>query len=113
MAYDRELAERLRVAIGHVPGLSEKAMFGGLAFLVGGSMAVAAGHQGDLLLRCDPADTEEHVRAPGVERYEMRGRAMDGWLHVAPQAVETDVDLDRWVAIGLDYAASLPKSDRD
>ena len=111
MAYDRELAERLRVMIGDVPGLSEKAMFWGLAFLVGGSMAVAAGNLGDLLLRCDPADTDEHTLSAGVERYEMRGRRMNGWLHVPREAVEDDVDLRRWVAIGLDYAASLPRRD--
>ncbi len=111
MAYDRELAQRLRVTIGDVPGLSEKAMFGGLAFLIGGSMAVAAGNLGDLLLRCDPADTDEHTRAAGVERYEMRGRRMSGWLHVPAEAVADDADLRRWVAIGLDYAASRPHHD--
>jgi hypothetical protein len=80
MAYDEELAERIREVVEGEPGLTEKAMFGGLAFLVGGHMAVSASGQGGMLLRCDPAQTDDLVTHPHVQRFEMRGREMDGWL---------------------------------
>lgn len=108
MAYDEELAERVREVLDGEDGITEKKMFGGLAFLAGGSMAVSASGQGGLLVRCDPAHTGQHVTEPGVDRFAMRGRAMDGWLHVAPSAVATGEDLRRWVAVGLGYARSLP-----
>jgi hypothetical protein len=108
MAYDEELAARIREAVGGEPGVTEKAMFGGLAFLVGGHMAVSASGQGGMLLRCDPAQTETLVSKPGVGRFEMRGREMDGWLRVDDEAVRGDTDLDRWVAVGVAYARSLP-----
>ena len=84
-------------------------MFGGLAFLVNGNMAVAASGQGGLLLRCDPARTERLVDAPHVDRMQMRGREMDGWLRVDADVVRTARDLQRWVKIGTDYAGSLPR----
>lgn len=108
MAYDRELADRIREVVGGEPGLTEKAMFGGLAFLIGGNMAVAASSQGGILLRVDPAQTESLVDPPAVDRFEMRGRQMDGWLRVDAPIVEADADLRRWVAIGVAYARSLP-----
>lgn len=108
MAYDAELARRLRETLDGEPALTEKSMFGGLAFLVGGNMAVSASSQGGLLLRCDPEDTDLMVHEPGVSRFAMRGREMDGWLHVEPEAVGTDADLERWVAVGVRYARSLP-----
>jgi hypothetical protein len=108
MAYDEALAARIRGAVQGEPGVTEKAMFGGLAFLVGGNMAVSASGQGGMLLRCDPARTETLVAEPGVERFEMRGRAMDGWLRVDDEAVSSDADLDRWVGLGVAYARSLP-----
>ncbi len=108
MAYDEDLAERIRVAIGDHTGVSEKRMFGGLAFLVNGNMAVAASGQGGLLLRVDPGDTDALVAADGVARFEMRGRAMNGWLHIDPAAAATDEQLSRWVEIGVTYARSLP-----
>jgi hypothetical protein len=83
-------------------------MFGGLAFLVGGNMSVSASGQGGLLLRCDPEETTTFISQPHVSRFEMRGRAMDGWLRVDPEAVESREELERWVAIGVDYARSLP-----
>ncbi|CAN5643150.1 TfoX/Sxy family protein [soil metagenome] len=107
-AYDDELADRVRETTEGEPGLSEKRMFGGLAFLVNGHMAVAASGQGGLLLRIDPADAETLTARPHVERYVMRGRAMNGWLHVGRAAVETDDDLRHWTEIGLGYARSLP-----
>ena len=108
MAYDDVLAARIREVVEGEPGLSEKSMFGGLAFLVAGNMAVAASGQGGLLLRIDPADAETLTREPHVRRFEMRGRAMDGWLHVGAEAVRSDDDLRRWVETGVDYASSLP-----
>jgi TfoX/Sxy family transcriptional regulator of competence genes len=108
MAYDVELADRIRESTQGQPGLSEKKMFGGLAFLVDGNMAVAASGQGGLLLRVDPADADTLTARPHVERFEMRGRAMDGWLHVGAEAVADDDDLRHWADIGLRYARSLP-----
>lgn len=83
-------------------------MFGGLAFLIGGNMSVSASGQGGLLLRCDPEDTESLVSEPHADRFEMRGRAMDGWLRVESEGLETDDELERWVAVGVSYARSLP-----
>lgn len=108
MAYDEELADRLREVLAAEKGLTEKRMFGGLAFLLGGHMAVAASRTGGLLLRCDAAATEALVRQPGVERFVMRGKAMDGWLSVAPDAVADDEALRQWVAHGVDHVRSLP-----
>ena len=108
MAYDVELADRIRESTQGQPGLSEKKMFGGLAFLVDGNMAVAASGQGGLLLRIDPADADTLTARPHVERFEMRGRAMDGWLHVDASAVESDGQLARWVEVGVGYAQALP-----
>jgi hypothetical protein len=108
MAYDEELADRIREVVRGEPGLTEKAMFGGLAFLVGGNMAVGASGQGGMLLRCDPAQTEDLVTRPHVRRFEMRGREMDGWLRVDLAAVGTEDELREWVDRGVTYARSLP-----
>ena len=108
MAYDEELADRIRELLATDHDVAEKKMFGGLAFLIGGNMSVSASGQGGLLLRCDPEETEALIREPHVSRFEMRGRAMDGWLRVDPGAVETREELERWVAVGVDYARSLP-----
>ena len=107
MAYDEELAERIRGLLPGVP-VTEKKMFGGLAFLVGGNMAVAASSKGGLMLRCDPADTARLVAEPGAGPFEMRGKEMDGWLRVTGDAVADDEALQRWVDVGTTYAASLP-----
>jgi TfoX/Sxy family transcriptional regulator of competence genes len=108
MAYDEELAHRIREQLQDVSGVTEMRMFGGLAFLVGGNMAVAASGKGGLMLRCDPAESERLVDEPGVSRMEMRGKEMDGWLRVTSDAVADDADLSRWVEVGTSYAASLP-----
>ena len=108
MAYDEELADRVREVVGGEAGLTEKKMFGGLAFMIGGNMAIAASGQGGLLLRVDPARTESLVDPPAVDRFEMRGRQMDGWLRVDAAAVESAAELRRWVAHGVGYARSLP-----
>jgi TfoX/Sxy family transcriptional regulator of competence genes len=86
----------------------EKKMFGGLAFLIGGNMAVSASGQGGLLLRCDPEQTDALVGKPHAARFEMRGRAMDGWLRIDSEAVRTKRELRRWVDVGVKYARSLP-----
>jgi TfoX N-terminal domain len=113
VAYDVELAERVRAVVAGEPGLTEKRMFGGLAFLIEGNMAVSASGQGGLLLRVDPAETDDLVSPPRVGRFVMRGREMDGWLRVDAAAVETDDELRRWVGRGVAYARSLgPKSGR-
>jgi TfoX/Sxy family transcriptional regulator of competence genes len=108
VAYDEELAHRLREALQHERGVIEKRMFGGLAFLINGNMAVTASRQGGLLLRVDPAHTPVLVEKPHTQRFVMRGREMDGWLRVDAPALETDDDLNRWVGIGVAYARSLP-----
>ena len=105
MAYDEDLADRIRVLAG---GAVEKKMFGGLAFLVGGNMSVAASGQGGLMVRVDPSQTEALLAEPGAEPFEMRGREMAGWLSVSAEAVESDEDLRRWVDRGVAYARSLP-----
>lgn len=107
MAYDEELADRLREALGAEPGLSEKRMFGGLAFLVEGHMAVAASGQGGLMVRVDPATSEELVDGALVDRVVMRGREMDGWLRVASGAVDDDEALRAWVVRGVAAARAL------
>ena len=108
MAYDEELASRIRSVVRGESGLTEKRMFGGLAFLINGHMAVSASSKGGLLLRVDPAQTEALVEQPHIGRFEMRGREMDGWLRVDVEAVKTDAELRSWVSHGADYARSLP-----
>ncbi len=108
MAYDEHLADRIREAVEGETGLSEKKMFGGLAFLVEGNMAVAASGQGGLLLRVDPAQSDRLTSSDLVDRMVMRGRAMDGWLRIDPLAVQSDAELRRWIDVGLTYARTLP-----
>lgn len=108
MSYDEMLADRVRAIVEAEADLAEKRMFGGLAFLLGGHMAVAASGGGGLLLRVDPAETDDLVREAHVGRFEMRGREMDGWLRVQPEAVTSDAALRSWVARGVAYVRSLP-----
>ena len=108
MAYDEELAHRIREQLQDVSGVTEMRMFGGLAFLVGGNMAVAASGQSGLLLRVPPDQTEHLAAEPHAGRFEMRGREMNGWLRVDAVGVESDEDLARWADIGVRYASSLP-----
>ena len=112
MAYDERLAARIRETVSDVVAgepVEEKKMFGGLAFLLGGHMAVAASGQGGLMVRVEPAETAALLEEPGASPFEMGGRgAMDGWLRVSSEAVEDDDDLARWVDRGLAYARSLP-----
>jgi TfoX/Sxy family transcriptional regulator of competence genes len=107
MAYDEALAARIRELVGDQP-VTEKKMFGGLAFLIGGNMAVAASGQGGVLVRVDPDESEELVATTPAEPMEMRGRSMRGWLRVAAEDVATEAQLAEWVARGKAYARSLP-----
>ena len=108
MAYDEELAGRIRSLASSEPALSEQKMFGGLAFLVNGNMAVAASGQGGLLVRVDPEESAELVETTSAEEMVMRGRSMVGWLRVESGAVEGEDELRAWTDRGLSYARSLP-----
>ncbi len=113
MAHHEELASRVREALAGEPDLSERRMFGGLAFLVGGRMAVAVRGQGGLMVRCDPDDAPALLREAHVAPMRMRGRDLRGWLLVEPDALSGDADLRGWVAVGTTYAGSLPRPDED
>jgi TfoX/Sxy family transcriptional regulator of competence genes len=108
VAYDEDLANRIRELVSAEPGVTEKRMFGGLAFLVNGNMSVSASGQGGLLLHVDPAETDALLSKPHARRFEMRGRAMQGWLRVDAEGLRTKAQLERWVARGVAYARSLP-----
>ena len=108
MAYDEEVADRIRELLGGEPGLTEKKMFGGLAFLIGGNMAVAASGQGGVLVRVDPSVSDKLVASTNARLMEMRGRRMQGWLRVDPDDVRTKRQLARWVKLGTSFARSLP-----
>ena len=108
MAFDEALAERIRELVAGEPNLTEKKMFGGLAFLVGGNMAVAASGQGGVLVRCDPAQSDALVAKTDARLFEMRGREMQGWLRVDDEHVRTKRQLEKWTKVGTAYARSLP-----
>jgi TfoX/Sxy family transcriptional regulator of competence genes len=108
MAYDEDLANRIRQLIAGEPDVTERMMFGGLAFLVGGNMSVAASGQGGLMVRVDPEDTAALVARPYARPFEMRGREMQGWLRVDAEGVRTRRQLEPWVKRGVAYARSLP-----
>jgi hypothetical protein len=107
MAYDEVLAQRIRDLIGPDPELTEKKMFGGLAFLIRGHMAISAS-QGGVLVHVDPAQSDDLVAVTAATVAVMRGREMSGWLRVAPDSLATDDDLAPWVEIGIAHARSLP-----
>jgi hypothetical protein len=108
VAYDEDLADRIRELVAGEPGVVEQKMFGGLAFLIGGNMSVAASGQGGLMLRVPPDETDALLAEPHAQLFEMRGRAMKGWLRVAPEGVRTNDELEPWVRRGVGYARSLP-----
>ncbi|HEX3225208.1 MAG TPA: TfoX/Sxy family protein [Gaiellaceae bacterium] len=108
MAYDEKLAARIRELVADEKGVAEKKMFGGLAFLVGGHMAVAASGRGGLMVRVDPADSDALVARTNARVVEMRGREMPGWLRVDVDDLKTKRQLATWVARGVGYARSLP-----
>lgn len=108
MAYDEHLANGIRELLASDPDVVEKRMFGGLAFLVGGHLAVAASGQGGLMVRVDPAQTDALLEEPHAGPFVMRGRPMQGWLRVDAEGLRTQTELEPWVARGVAYARSLP-----
>jgi hypothetical protein len=108
VAYDEDLANRIRECIGMEKGLTEQKMFGGLAFLINGHMSVSASGQGGLMARVDPGDSEALAAKPGVSLMVMRGREMPGWLRVESDAIKTKRQLESWVKRGVAHARSQP-----
>jgi TfoX/Sxy family transcriptional regulator of competence genes len=108
VAYDERLAERIRELLANEAGVTEQKMFGGLGFLIGGNMAVGVSGQGGILVRVDPAESDELVANTDAYPMEMRGRSMTGWLRVDPEHVDTAMQLEPWVARGAAYARALP-----
>ena len=109
MAYDEKLAERIRDLVADEPDLTEKKMFGGLAFLIAGNMAVAASGQGGMMVRVDPAEGETLIATTKARPMEMRGRSMSGWLRLDTDDVRLKRQLARWVTQGVTYAKTLPR----
>lgn len=109
MAYDEELAFRLRAALEPVEGITSKRMFGGIAFLLHGTMAVAASSKGNLMVRIDPAAHEHLIAQPHVEPMVMGGREMAGWIRVEEPGYDADQDLQAWIDRGISYASTLPQ----
>lgn len=108
MAYDDQLAERIRELLNGEQLVSERKMFGGLGFMINGNMAVAASSQGGILVRVGPGESDELVASTTAEPMEMGGRSMQGWLHVAGDHLQTDAELTTWVRRGVAYASGLP-----
>jgi TfoX/Sxy family transcriptional regulator of competence genes len=107
MAYDEALADRVRERLSDNPEISERKMFGGIAFMLSGNMAVGVSKD-DLMVRIDPDDQDQALAQPGVRVFDMSGRPMKGWILVAPEATEEDNGLHAWIEAGLDFAGSLP-----
>jgi TfoX/Sxy family transcriptional regulator of competence genes len=112
VAYDEVMADRIRALVAGESALTEQRMFGGIAFLVGGNMAVAASGEGGLLVRVDPAATDAILARSNARPMEMRGKPMKGWLRVDADDVRTKRQLAKWVGLGTDYARSLPPKRR-
>ena len=108
MAYDEDLAHRLRELLADEDAITEKRMFGGLAFLLHGNMSVSASRNGGLLARIEPEDTEAALARPHVELMRMGGRTMDGWITVAPEGLRTKRELAAWVKRSLAFVRTLP-----
>jgi TfoX/Sxy family transcriptional regulator of competence genes len=108
MAYDDDLANRVRELLAGEPAVGEMRMFGGLAFLLDGNMAVAVSSKGGLMLRCDPDELEALLARPHTAAMVMRGRPVKGWLRVAADGVRSKRQLESWVRRGVAFARSLP-----
>jgi TfoX/Sxy family transcriptional regulator of competence genes len=108
VACDEDLANRIRELLADEQGVTEKRMFGGLAFLIAGNMSVSASGQGGLLVRVDPEQSDALLGQPHARPFEMRGRSMQGWLRVESEGLRTKRQLERWVNRGVAYARSLP-----
>jgi hypothetical protein len=109
MTYDEALAAQIRELVSDEPGLTEKKMFGGLAFLIGGNMAVAASGQGGILVRVDPRESDALIENTNAHHMVMRGRPMRGWLRVDPEHLRVRGELAGWVKVGITCARSLPE----
>ena len=107
MAFDTKLADRIRAALGNRKGLTEKKMFGGIGFMLGGNMACGV-HGEQMIVRLDPKKTDDALARPHTRRFDLTGRPMKGWILVDPAGVEKDADLSKWVSVGATYAESLP-----
>jgi TfoX/Sxy family transcriptional regulator of competence genes len=107
MAYDEKLAERIRLELARQPGVVEKKMFGGVAYLVQGNMACGV-HKNNLIVRLGAARLEEFISRPNVRPFDLTGRPMNNWIMVEPAGCSSDDDLKAWVKLGVDYALSLP-----
>jgi TfoX/Sxy family transcriptional regulator of competence genes len=108
VAYDQDLADRIRELLSEQRGVTEKKMFGGLAFLIGGNMAIAASGLGGVLVRVDPTKADRLIETTPAEAAVMRGRPMQGWLRVTSQDLRTKRQLEKWAKLGAAYATSLP-----
>jgi TfoX/Sxy family transcriptional regulator of competence genes len=109
MAYDEAFANRVRAAVARKTAtVEEKRMFGGIALMLGGNMAVVIRGKGGLMVRVDPEEAEKFADEAGAEATEMRGRPMRGWITVTPEACAKDADLRRWVQRGVTYTQTLP-----
>jgi TfoX/Sxy family transcriptional regulator of competence genes len=108
VVFDEDLANRIRELIAAEPDVSERSMFGGLVFLVGGHMSVAVGAQGSLVVRVDPEDTDEFLAKPHAQPFVMGGRQLEGRVRVDAEGVRTKRQLERWVKLSVGYARSLP-----
>jgi hypothetical protein len=107
MAYDETLAAQIRELVSDEPGLTERKMFGGLAFLIGGNMAVAASGQGGILVRVDPDESDALIEKTNAHHMVMRGRPMRGWLRVDPEHLRARGQFASWVEVGVTCARSL------
>ena len=112
MAYDPRLAHRIRAALASDPSVAERKMFGGLAFLVRGHMAVAASSKGGLMVRADPATTADLVETTRAEYVEMRGRQLQGWLYVDSADIRSGDELATWIDRAVSYSATLDQKTR-
>jgi TfoX/Sxy family transcriptional regulator of competence genes len=108
MAYDEDLANRVREQLADEPAITEQQMFGGLAFMLRGNMCVGVSGQGGLMVRIEPDSTDEALAQPHARPFEMRGRPMRGWIRVATEGLESDEQLADWVRRGRAFAGSLP-----
>lgn len=108
VAYDQKLAQRIRDLLSSTPGITERRMFGGLAFLITGNMAVTASGEGGLLLRADPAEVPELCKEPGVEQAVMKGRVMTGWIRVPTDQVTNKLELSEWVDLAIKHTRTIP-----
>jgi TfoX/Sxy family transcriptional regulator of competence genes len=107
MAYDQDLASRIRFALGNIPGMTEKKMFGGVGFLINGNMACGV-HGNDMIVRLEPDRYPDATKLANVKPFDMTGRPMKGWLMVEPAGVTTDLELDKWLRMAVDFVHTLP-----